>query len=649
MSWIKKVIIAVIIVALVTGAAAGGLFYMKKMNQKEVMVVNVSSITGVYYSSDTTLDGQISTSVSQNITVDSDMIIDNVYVQKGSQVAVGDPLISFDTTLVEMELNIAKLKKQKQEQDLTKAVNRLNSLKNGGPIDDPDSTLSTYNADNLSNSSSDNNSGSDEELTPVTSAKEKNSGAFLASVMQPFLLTGIYDESIFGDGSSSQEENITDSEEDNIFDSGDTANGNDAAPAPTPTPTPALDADTDYYDPYFTEGPKGTEDLHDGNPEFYTKLNGDSVPFTGTGTEEDPFVFFCGSAKGQVTVTGAFLNKMAGYDADGLNILKEGGYWYQLEFHQNDTVADFSDRKQSCIGYYLVDGSMLEKPVDMLVETEFTIEGASQYDDNSGQDEYPGDGGSSGTGGGSTATMTREEAIKVQQNKISSLKLDIEESDIEIAKLEKKAERKIVYSKLDGTVSYVGDSTTGNTDGNAFIVVQSKDGFYVKGSISELMLDKIKEGMTLNCTSYSENSMGSFEAEVIDVADYPVSSSSYYGTGNPNVSYYSFSAVVTDKSLKFSDMEYVTITLPSEELNDGSFVLQREFVRTEDGNNYVYKDDNGVLKKQLISVGGNVNGGYYVLVKGGLSMDDKVAFPYGSDVKEGVKTREATVEELYGY
>lgn len=648
MNWIKKTIIAVIIVTLVTGAAAGGLFYVKKMNQKEVMVVDVSSITGVYYSSNTTLDGQISTSVSQNITVDSDMIIDNVYVQKGSQVAVGDPLVTFDTTLVEMELNIAKLKKQKQEQDLTNAVNRLNSLKNGGPIDESDSSLSINNADNLTNSSSGSSSGNDEELTPVTSAKEKNSGAFLASIMQPFLLASMYDESLFGDGSS-QGENMTDSAEDSIFDSGETENGNNAVPAPTPTPTPALDADTDYFDPYFTEGPAGTEDLHDGNPVFYTKLDGDSIPFTGTGTEEDPFVFFCGSAKGQVTVTGAFLNKMAGYDADGLNILKEGGYWYQLEFHQNDTVSDFSDRKLSCIGYYLIDGSMLEKPVDMLVETEFTIEGASQYDDDSGVDEYPDDGGSSGSGG-TTATMTREEAIKLQQNKIASLKLDIEESDISIAKLEKKAQRKIVYSKLDGTVSYVGDTSTGTTDGNAFIVVQSKDGFYVRGSVSELMLDKIKEGMTLSCMSYSESSMGGFEAEIIDVADYPVSSSSYYyGSGNPNVSYYSFSAVVTDKSLKFSDMEYVTITLPSEELTDGSFVIQREFVRSEDGNNYVYKDDNGVLKKQLLSVGGNVNGGYYVLVKGGLSMDDKVAFPYGSDVKEGVKTKDATLEELYGY
>ena len=45
-----------------------------------------------------------------------------------------------------MELNIAKLKKQKLEQDLNKAVNRLNSLQNGGPVEETDAGTD---ADNL--------------------------------------------------------------------------------------------------------------------------------------------------------------------------------------------------------------------------------------------------------------------------------------------------------------------------------------------------------------------------------------------------------------------------------------------------------------------------------------------------------------------
>ena len=41
--------------------------------------------------------------------------------------------------------------------------------------------------------------------------------------------------------------------------------------------------------------------------------------------------------------------------------------------------------------------------------------------------------------------------------------------------------------------------------------------------------------------------------------------------------------------------------------------------------------------------------GYSVIVKGGLSEDDLIAFPYGKDVKEGAKTKEVTLDQMYGY
>ena len=63
----------------------------------------------------------------------------------------------------------------------------------------------------------------------------------------------------------------------------------------------------------------------------------------------------------------------------------------------------------------------------------------------------------------------------------------------------------------------------------------------------------------------------------------------------------------------------------------------------------ITKDDNGVLKKQIVQSGGNVNSGYSVLIKGGITREDKIAFPYSSSAKSGVKTREGTLEELYGY
>ena len=44
--------------------------------------------------------------------------------------------------------------------------------------------------------------------------------------------------------------------------------------------------------------------------------------------------------------------------------------------------------------------------------------------------------------------------------------------------------KKLITAKLDGTVTYVGDSGSGETtDGKALIKIKSSDGFYVVGSV----------------------------------------------------------------------------------------------------------------------------------------------------------------------
>ena len=186
---------------------------------------------------------------------------------------------------------------------------------------------------------------------------------------------------------------------------------------------------------------------------------------------------------------------------------------------------------------------------------------------------------------------------------------------------------------------------TGASDGNSFMTIKSKEGYYVKGTVSELMLDDIKEGTKLDCTSYTS---GSFEAEVMDVSEYPVTGNSFYGSSNPNVSYYAFTAVVSDKTLQLEDQDWVTVNYEAS-ATENSMVIQKAFVRNDNNKNYVYKDDNGILKKQEISAGATVDSGYSVIVKGGLSEDDLIAFPYGKDVKEGAKTKEVTLDQMYGY
>lgn len=666
MGKVKKIIAGVLVVAVAGTGITAGLMQLKKNSQKTVSVTSVSGLLQDYYTPNTTIDGTVSSSATQTVTGDKDLIIDQVYVAKGDAVKKDDPLISFDTTLVEMELNIAKLKKQKQEQDLNKAVNRLNSLLNGGPVEETDGSTD---ADNLGTHGTDSDSADDLAQDNTMSSAADMSGTYLAAAIHPLLVTAFTDggttdttadaastgtdtdtadassaETITGPADASNDIPSYTDPSASDFEDGSNKNsfnsGTNDSPVPSPTPTPVLDDHTNYFDPYYI---KGDPNITDGNEPFYQKLDGESIPFTGSGTKEDPYVFLCSSAKEKVTVMGSFFNRLAGYSSDGTKIVHQGGYWYQLEFHQNDTIADYENRKESCTGYYLINGSLLEQSVYEFAEVEFTLADASKYDD----DEIPDD---DNPGGYDPAEPTgtpisRADAIKYQRSKIASLKLDIQESDIKISQLEKKANKKLISSKLDGTVTYVGDTSGETTDGNALIKVKSSDGFYVIGSISELMLDEITEGTVLNCTSYTS---GSFEAEVMDVSEYPVTSNSYYGDSNPNVSYYAFTAVVTDKSLQLEDQDYVTITYETSS-SEGSMVIQKAFVRSENGKSYVYKDENGVLKKQELTVGSTVDNGYSVIVKGGITSDDLIAFPYGKDVKEGAKTKEVSLNDMYGY
>lgn len=193
MGKVKKILAGVLVVVIAGSGITAGLMQLKKNSQKTVAVTPVSGLLQEFYTPSTTLDGTITSSATQTINGDKDLIIDQIYVTKGDAVKKGDHLVSFDTTLVEMELNIAKLKKQKLEQDLNKAVNRLNSLQNGGPVEETDAGTD---ADDLnSTTGSTNNDTGDDDMTPddTLSSATDMSGNYLAAAMHPFLLSAFTD------------------------------------------------------------------------------------------------------------------------------------------------------------------------------------------------------------------------------------------------------------------------------------------------------------------------------------------------------------------------------------------------------------------------------------------------------------------------
>ena len=184
-------------------------------------------------------------------------------------------------------------------------------------------------------------------------------------------------------------------------------------------------------------------------------------------------------------------------------------------------------------------------------------------------------------------------------------------------------------------------------DDNAFAIIEGKGGVEVVCEVPELSLAKLPVGSVLNVQSYQN---GAFtEAEVVSVEEEPSAYSADPWRANPNSSMYKLHAKLKDSS-EFVIGNGVSVTLPQTQDDSGkskSVYLPIHYVRQEAGDYYVMKaDENDRLVKQYVSVG-QILWGYYIEVTGGLDVkNDRICFPFGTDVKEGVKTQEST-EVLY--
>lgn len=250
--------------------------------------------------------------------------------------------------------------------------------------------------------------------------------------------------------------------------------------------------------------------------------------------------------------------------------------------------------------------------------------------------------GDAGTSYGGTAAEIQQQ-IKDKEKEIRDYQLDIKETNLEIKDIQKKLNNQTIKSTLNGVVKTVGDPEKESNDGKPLIQVVSSEGLYVQGTVSESKMNKLKVGATLS--GYSYDNGVSFTAEVREISPYP----SDNGQDGANASSYPFTAYIADAS-GLSNNSWAELTLLDEGDGQGQGIyLEKPFVRTENGQYYVMKDDGtGHLTKQIVQVGGIQYGSSYQIT-GGLSMDDKITFPYGKDVREGAKTEEATLDDLYNY
>lgn len=238
----------------------------------------------------------------------------------------------------------------------------------------------------------------------------------------------------------------------------------------------------------------------------------------------------------------------------------------------------------------------------------------------------------------------KERQLKEKKNQLTTLNIDRKEAVLKYEKMRKEIAEGTILSTVNGQIKTVGDPAAPIDSGTPFISVTSQDGFYLKGTVNELKREELTIGQHISVTNMETGMMA--EAEITSISDYPVSdNASSYGT-NPNTSNYPFTAFLSETS-GFKNNQSVSINLSSNETSSDKLYIPKAYVREENGENFVFiADEQGRLKRQVVETGA-IMYGYYQEIKSGLSIEDLIAFPYGKDVKEGVKTEESETPSYY--
>ena len=226
-----------------------------------------------------------------------------------------------------------------------------------------------------------------------------------------------------------------------------------------------------------------------------------------------------------------------------------------------------------------------------------------------------------------------------QQVKIRDCDLAYRQAQVEYEKMKVEAENGIVTALVDGTVIALNDPETAAQENQPVVTVSGGGCYYVKATLSEFDLQKFTVGTPVRVESWGMNGMVSTEGTIESISDTPTSGDDYYGSSNPNASYYN-AMIAVDASAELQEGDYVTVYFGDSSQTDGSALyLEAMYVRTEGTRAYVYKrGEDGLLKKTYVSTGDQLWG--YIRILSGLSEEDYIAFPYGKNVKDGAKTVE---------
>ena len=245
---------------------------------------------------------------------------------------------------------------------------------------------------------------------------------------------------------------------------------------------------------------------------------------------------------------------------------------------------------------------------------------------------------------GSGYTSSQLAEMRSQQEKaIKELEFNIKMAEAEYKIMLTEVTDGKVYAEVDGTVVSLLTEEEAQMTGQPIIKVSGGGGFFVEGSVSELDRDEMSIGSEVTINDWNSGMV--YTGKIQSIGDYPSSQNYWSGMGNPTATYYPFTVFV-EESADLQSGSYVNITYSSGASENGVY-LENPFLRTENGRSYVYvKGADGLLEQRDVTTGKSLWGSYTEILDG-ITAEDFLAFPYGTDVKPGAQTVEAEIRALY--
>ena len=576
---IKK---GIIITSICAFTLVGIKFYLNSTNKIDVN--SVSTLNTGYWDNPSTSTGFVSNSDTQSVLYDASKTITQVFVQEGQQVNAGDPLLSYDLTTLQSAVDTSQLDVEKAQNAITLAEHELKKLLNTTPIPDvvEEPEIQDHTPAPLPGVPAKDGNGFYPYVLSLSQA-EKNFTAYkiyYASTTSEAPEKGPHEEaSLWKEERETKESNNT----------------------------------CWYWIEYtYTDGSTNAYDPKDVVEYYSDKQQIPNKEIFLAGTKQNPYVFKLsenqGFVYGKLFLDNANLNQYLRFDVytndgeiDSSWLVRCDKFTTKQSMNEGDMYSVISHTKEE------------QKYVE--------VEQKPSQDISSGYTE-----------------IELAKAIRDKKQELKTLDLDLRKAKLSLSENKALLNDSIVRAKRSGIARNIKDLSNPIQDGSAFLEVATGQGTYIKGSISELMLNQIKVGDTIS--AYCWTSGETFDAKIQSIDTVPSSNSNYNGSGNPNVSYYGFEAYAKDAS-KIQAGEYLELTFNSNTDTTSSIWLSKAYVKQEGNKYYVLKDVRGKLKKQYVTVG-KIVWGDTMEIKDGLSDTDYIAFAYSKNAKEGVKTQKSS-------